>query len=77
MCKYTQKPRAMQIHLHCHVSSGGTGGPWTHRDDGRNMQCKLLGLHYRGATVFLPQANIRKLARIRIEIGGIMQTVGN
>ena len=26
MCKYTQKPRAMQIHLHCHVSSGGTGG---------------------------------------------------
>ena len=26
MCKYTQKPRAMQIHLHCHVPSGGTGG---------------------------------------------------
>ena len=36
------------------------GGLVTHRDDGRNMQCKLLGLHYRGATVFLPQANIRR-----------------
>ena len=32
--RISQKPRAMQMNLHWHVSSGGDGRPWTHGYNG-------------------------------------------
>ena len=57
-CKNTQKPRAMQIHLHWHVSSGGAVMPRTHGYDGRSRHSSLQTCIAEAWTVFLPKANI-------------------
>ncbi len=73
--KYTQKPRAEQIHLLCRGATVYAAHKGRIAQKPRAEQIYLL---YRGATAYAAsRPNIRKLARIRIEFGRIMQAVGN